>query len=157
MQWIKPKKVHSSKKAQAAMEFLMTYGWAILVVLIAIAALYAMGVFSGSGATSCILEAPFGCDVVISSAAAADNFAITAQGVSSASYAITFANGECNPIGITALPKLSGDNSIALTCPAAGKTITKGQKIKGEVTITYKLAGGTLEKTMTGTWGTTAT
>jgi len=34
------------KKAQAAMEFLMTYGWAILVVLAAIAALAYFGVLS---------------------------------------------------------------------------------------------------------------
>ncbi|MFH7880587.1 MAG: hypothetical protein QXI09_01095 [Candidatus Aenigmatarchaeota archaeon] len=32
-------------KAQAALEFLMTYGWAILIVVAVIAALYAMGVF----------------------------------------------------------------------------------------------------------------
>lgn len=32
-------------KAQAAMEFLMTYGWAILIVIAVVAALYAMGVF----------------------------------------------------------------------------------------------------------------
>ena len=32
------------KKSQAAMEFLMTYGWAILVVLVAIAALAYFGV-----------------------------------------------------------------------------------------------------------------
>ena len=31
------------KKAQAALEFLMTYGWAILIVVIAIGALYATG------------------------------------------------------------------------------------------------------------------
>jgi uncharacterized protein (UPF0333 family) len=35
-----------NKKAQAAMEFLMTYGWAILVVLVAIAALAYFGVLS---------------------------------------------------------------------------------------------------------------
>ena len=34
-----------SKKAQAAMEFLMTYGWAILIVIAVVAALYATGVF----------------------------------------------------------------------------------------------------------------
>lgn len=33
-----------NKKSQAAMEFLMTYGWAILVVLAAIAALAYFGV-----------------------------------------------------------------------------------------------------------------
>ncbi|NQU79175.1 hypothetical protein HQ545_05395 [Candidatus Woesearchaeota archaeon] len=35
-----------SKKAQSAMEFLMTYGWAILVVLAAVAALAYFGVLS---------------------------------------------------------------------------------------------------------------
>ncbi|MBW2977943.1 hypothetical protein KY331_03800 [Candidatus Woesearchaeota archaeon] len=35
-----------NKKAQAAMEFIMTYGWAILVVLVAIAALAYFGVLS---------------------------------------------------------------------------------------------------------------
>ncbi len=32
-------------KGQAAMEYLMTYGWAILIVIAVVAALYAMGVF----------------------------------------------------------------------------------------------------------------
>jgi hypothetical protein len=44
------------KKAQSAMEYLMTYGWAILIVIIVAAALYALGVFNpqtyvGSAAT----------------------------------------------------------------------------------------------------------
>jgi len=36
----------SNRKSQAALEFLMTYGWAILVVLIAIGALAYFGVLS---------------------------------------------------------------------------------------------------------------
>ncbi len=41
-------------KAQTAMEYLMTYGWAILIVIVVIAALYAMGVFTPtSGGVSC--------------------------------------------------------------------------------------------------------
>ena len=39
---------NSSKRAQAAMEFLMTYGWAILVVLVVIGALAYFGVLSPS-------------------------------------------------------------------------------------------------------------
>ncbi len=34
------------KKAQAAMEYLMTYGWAILIVIIVAAALIALGIFN---------------------------------------------------------------------------------------------------------------
>ena len=32
-------------KTQTAMEYLMTYGWAILIVLVVVAALYSMGAF----------------------------------------------------------------------------------------------------------------
>jgi hypothetical protein len=34
------------KKGQAAMEYLMTYGWAIIIVIIVAAALYALGLFN---------------------------------------------------------------------------------------------------------------
>jgi hypothetical protein len=40
-------------KAQSAMEYLMTYGWAILIVIVVVAALYSMGVFSSKGGVSC--------------------------------------------------------------------------------------------------------
>ncbi len=36
------------KKAQAALEYLMTYGWAILIIAIVAAALYYMNVFGGA-------------------------------------------------------------------------------------------------------------
>ncbi len=41
------------KKGQAAMEYLMTYGWAILIVIIVIAALWAMGVFTVTSPVTC--------------------------------------------------------------------------------------------------------
>lgn len=51
------------KKGQAAMEFLMTYGWAILVVLGAIAALAYFGVLSPQQfiPEKCTLPPGFGC------------------------------------------------------------------------------------------------
>lgn len=52
-----------SKKSQAAMEFLMTYGWAILVVLAAIAALAYFGVLSPEKflGDKCVLEPGLAC------------------------------------------------------------------------------------------------
>lgn len=52
-----------NKKGQAAMEFLMTYGWAILVVLAAIGALAYFGVLSPKNIlpSSCTVGAGFGC------------------------------------------------------------------------------------------------
>ena len=41
------------KKAQSAMEYLMTYGWAILIVIVVVSALYAMGVFTPTTSVAC--------------------------------------------------------------------------------------------------------
>jgi hypothetical protein len=51
------------KRAQAALEFLMTYGWAILVVLAAIGALAYFGVLSPSRflAEKCVLPSGIAC------------------------------------------------------------------------------------------------
>ncbi len=35
-----------TKRAQSALEYMMTYGWAILIIVIVAAVLYAMGVFT---------------------------------------------------------------------------------------------------------------
>ncbi|MBS3165602.1 hypothetical protein J4444_00625 [Candidatus Woesearchaeota archaeon] len=53
-----------NRKGQAAMEFLMTYGWAILVVLVAIGALAYFGVLSPSRflPSSCTVGPGIGCD-----------------------------------------------------------------------------------------------
>jgi len=41
------------RKGQTAMEYLMTYGWAILIVIVVVAALYSMGVFTVSPGVPC--------------------------------------------------------------------------------------------------------
>jgi len=50
-------------KAQSAMEYLMTYGWAILIVAVVLGALYSLGVFNGAAflGTSCIAASGFYC------------------------------------------------------------------------------------------------
>jgi len=48
-------------RAQAAMEFLMTYGWAVLILMVVIAILYYLGVFSPSPPRSCVFPAGFTC------------------------------------------------------------------------------------------------
>ena len=52
-----------SRKSQAALEFLMTYGWAILVVLVAIGALAYFGVLSPDKflPAKCTLSSGIGC------------------------------------------------------------------------------------------------
>jgi len=53
----------ASAKAQSAMEYLMTYGWAILIVAVVLGVLYNLGVFNGTAflGTSCIAASGFYC------------------------------------------------------------------------------------------------
>ncbi|MFP3289196.1 MAG: hypothetical protein RXO35_02080 [Candidatus Micrarchaeota archaeon] len=50
-------------KAQSAMEYLMTYGWAILIIAVVLGALFSLGVFSGSSllGTSCVASPGYLC------------------------------------------------------------------------------------------------
>jgi len=41
------------RKGQTAMEYLMTYGWAILIIIVVVAALYSLGVFSVTPGVQC--------------------------------------------------------------------------------------------------------
>jgi len=54
------------KKLQAAMEYLMTYGWAILIIALALGVLYSLGVFNPNRLkpVGCFLPAPFTCQIV---------------------------------------------------------------------------------------------
>jgi hypothetical protein len=50
------------RKAQSAMEFLMTYGWALLVMIIVIGILFYLGLFSPKTGTICSFSNPgFSC------------------------------------------------------------------------------------------------
>ena len=52
MTFILVKKKREKSKAQSAMEYFMTYGWAILIIAVILAALSEFGVFNGSGSTA---------------------------------------------------------------------------------------------------------
>src|SRR3989344_2105316 len=72
------------RKGQAAMEFLMTYGWAILVVLIAIGALVYFGVLSPERfiQDNCTLTPPLSCSQLgdfVATATAASNVKFQVQ------------------------------------------------------------------------------
>jgi hypothetical protein len=50
-------------RAQSAMEYLMTYGWAILIIAVVLGALFSIGVFSGTSllGTACVASPGFYC------------------------------------------------------------------------------------------------
>ena len=135
-----------SRKAQAALEFLMTYGWAILVVLVAIGALAYFGVLSPDQflPNKCTLQAGVACldhkatatgvTVVIQNSMGYDlaNVSVTATGCGTVN-GTSLANGDkatytigCNLTG----SKYSGDLDFAYTNTDTGLSKTN----KGTIT-----------------------
>ena len=54
-------------KAQSAMEYLMTYGWAILIIAVVLGALFSLGVFSGASliGNACIAGPGYYCGSLV--------------------------------------------------------------------------------------------
>ncbi|MAF36760.1 hypothetical protein CL622_06605 [archaeon] len=134
------------KRGQVAMEFLMTYGWAIIIILLAIATLWLLGVFSPSVSTTCQIEAPFTCqDAVV-----ADNSVILRLGAShaqSAKVSSVTVNGQ-------ACPRLTNtqitNNQITLV-RCLGLTLDEKEKVSVEIDASYVKRGGGLTHRIEGT------
>ena len=136
------------------MEFLMTYGWAILVVLVAIGALAYFGVLNPSKflPSSCTIGPGMGCD----------DFKVTANTVQ-----LLLRNGmgddlnsvQVSVAGCTDSAEASGDDNwvdgsvlggsdgITLTSCSNGAVASR---FKGDVTVAYTTAAG-VSHTKTGT------
>jgi len=137
-----------NKKGQAAMEFLMTYGWAILAAIIAIAVLAYFGVFNPGRYTSemCQVSAPFTCDDnSVTSATPANGVQLILRNGGDVDYnilSITVSN--CGPVTF-ATPVLvaSGSTStlgqlnVQCTTP-----LTVDAAFRGNIEISYKDASG---------------
>jgi hypothetical protein len=83
-------KLGRNQKSQSAIEFITTYGWALVIIVVVLAALYNVGLFSGNAftGTSCIAQVGFLCSnpVLNSSGAVTVQFGesvgqITIQGI----------------------------------------------------------------------------
>lgn len=141
------------KKGQAAMEFLMTYGWAILATVIVIGVLAYFGVFSPSKyvPTSCLVSAPFGCD---------KNQVAATGGVNTSTVTLVLRNGGGESLDVssvaiagcgtysTAFPIADqGTKTVPVTC---NQTLTVGSKFNGAVSVTYIVTDGTLPQIASG-------
>lgn len=152
----------TNKKGQAAMEFLMTYGWAILAAVIVIGVLAAFGVFSPSAfiPNSCIISAPLGCNA--GTAQVADVTIEVRNGAGESIVLQNFLVEGCNSVGGLGAVATSGAGStttgaiedlddqelvvLTVTCDAS---LTSG-KFQGDITATYSKTGSALNLTSTG-------
>ena len=146
------------KKGQAAMEFLMTYGWAILAAIIAIGVLAYFGVFSPGKYTtgSTVVNPPF--------YANAWNVQAEVGGVGSNSGIILELrnNGgedfEIQSVDVAGCGTFSTPTTVAtgalqaFTIDCGTNVLVEGASFKGDITITYLKEGtSTVELTSTGT------
>ena len=132
------------KKSQAALEFIMTYGWAILVVLVAIGALAYFGVLSPDKflPSKCVLQAGLACQ---------DHL------VRATSLTIVFRNSlgydinvdaikaqQCTAIGSQGILRNAVLQSYDLVCT------NPGSKYNGNVNVTYTNLDTNLQHTNQG-------
>ncbi|MEM3074449.1 MAG: hypothetical protein QW727_00705 [Candidatus Pacearchaeota archaeon] len=135
------------KRGQAAMEFLMTYGWAILAAVIVIAALAFFGVFNPKTyvPNRCSLSPPFSCNGV------AETSGIQLELIHGAGEQLSITDITVAGCTGTVSPTLPQDiNNGNLTTFTVPCTLTAGQKFQGDIKITYKKQGSALNLTSTG-------
>ncbi len=142
------------KRAQAAMEFLMTYGWAILVVLVAIGALAYFGVLSPEKILpeKCVISPGSGlfCDKF--NVVAGNPGTITLRIKNSLSDDVTI-KATSSTIGSCAVQSdvaVSADGTADVSFTGTGCTLSSGDKLKEDLKITYDIGG--FQKTATGTF-----
>ncbi len=133
------------RKAQAAMEFLMTYGWAILVVLVAIGALAYFGVLNPSKflPSSCVITPGISCD---DHRVRSDGSAtiVLRNGVGQDLSGVAFAISSCTG-GATGPTSITDGQQVTYTYAAAGCTVgTAGSKFKADMNLTYQAGTSTV-------------
>ena len=139
------------RKAQAALEFLTTYGWAFIVILVMIGALAYFGVLNPSKVTPnrCIVEAGFECREYRITQNDVNIVVYNRKGtgmqniVVNATSDVGDLTGACTPSAAT----LPSEGNITIACTRAGVfTTSLGNKVKVDFTITYTAIGGTLSQ-----------
>jgi len=138
-----------NRKGQAAMEFLMTYGWAILVVLIAIGALAYFGVLNPAQflPESCTLGPGLSCDdfKIIGTTGVTTLIIRNGMGEDLTGVLVTLEDA-CAP---TTANVIADGDTETFTC--AGTIGTAGSKYKSDITFAYTAGTGGLTHSKTGT------
>ncbi len=113
-------------KGQGALEYLMTYGWALLIIVVVGAALYSLGVLNPATYTQ-------------SNCAGLQYFTFRDQRLNASQYSIEVLNGN-RDINVTALR--ADGNSLTLSSPLANQSAGNSFIITGNGTgVTSKASG----------------
>ncbi len=140
-----------SSKGQAAMEFLMTYGWAILVVLAAIAALAYFGVLSPEKflPEKCIIQPGIAC--VSHKVEPTKVTLVISNGLGRTIIVDSIAVGSCS--GTFSDTMTSGTDKNFVIGGTCDNGVAK-EKFKGDITLGYTEKDTNLTKTAYGNLNT---
>jgi hypothetical protein len=143
-------------KLQSAMEYLMTYGWAILIIAVVLTVLFSLGVFSGANLlpSTCIASSGYMCQTLFfkqttgaltftfgqstgTNWASAKIYFVPSGssytgGVASASPSMTITNGLNS--GAT--------NSVTISIPGSTNANTLGSSLTGSLYLNYTITSG---------------
>ncbi|MBI2672261.1 hypothetical protein HYX16_04980 [Candidatus Woesearchaeota archaeon] len=146
----------SKSRGQAAMEFLMTYGWAILVVLVVLGALTYVGVLNPDRLlpNNCFLMPGLDCDDFNVDATTGQVQLFIRNGLGKdidfTTLNIDVDNdgfGDCTPIDPPLISKYELSEQINIPgCLMGGS----GERFSGAIVGNYMFGGGNLEYTMSG-------
>ena len=129
-------------KLQSAMEYLMTYGWALLIISVVIVALVSIGIFNNPLGSTCIASEGYTCQINQYSATTGNIVVTIGQdsGSTWTSANIVFVNNSAQS-AVTA----SGLSSAQLTPMPSGDANTLANGLPSSVTTTVTLpASGTV-------------
>jgi hypothetical protein len=139
------------KRGQAAMEFLMTYGWALLVVLVAIGALAFFGVLNPGQflPSTCTITPGISCDGFKVTATQVDLILTNGMGTNlgTAAGAFTVQLKQADGTECATTPPTASGNSLtdgeteAFVIPNNACDLSSG-KARLDVVITYTTDGG---------------
>ncbi|MFI5412922.1 MAG: hypothetical protein ACHQX1_03450 [Candidatus Micrarchaeales archaeon] len=127
-------KNHSTMKAQSAMEYLMTYGWAILVIAVVLGALYQLGIFNAANilGTSCVASPGYLCKSATLTSASQLTF-VFGQNIGSTMYNVQLACAATAsttglPLPGTAFNSISATGAV-LPPSSTGNALSAGSTI----------------------------
>ncbi len=157
-------------KAQSALEYLTTYGWAIIILGIVLAALFALGVFTPSGfvSTTCVFPGEFSCisaalysinstAVLNVQQATISNINVTAIGCNNQATLTNMcgtANNWCGASNSNAITMTIGANyTFYVSCYQNGSlvSINPGQIYRGYIELNYTSLSTNFPHTVSGT------
>jgi len=120
-------------KAQSAMEYLMTYGWAILIIAVVLGALFSLGVFSGSNllGSACVAGSGYLCQAPIYSHANSYIGVTVGQNTGTSWTSANFLFVPSGTSTLAGVPSVIGAGAAFQTAPANDlASLTTGQSLQ---------------------------